>query len=105
MENNNKPSNKAPNKTMKQRFIILSLLLLSSPMIGMEPIVIYQYKISSGCIWETFRNDKIQPKYKGEIKNGKMDGLGILTLSIWREKYNRRLERGKGMEHEIYRLR
>ena len=63
---------------MKQRFIILSLLIISSPMIGMEPVVIFQYKISSGFVWETFGNDKIQPKYKGEIKNGKMDGLGIL---------------------------
>jgi hypothetical protein len=60
---------------MKQRFIILSLLIISSPMIGMEPIVIFQYKISSGFVWETFGNDKIHPKYKGEIKNGKMNGL------------------------------
>ena len=74
-QNNNPPLKQTPNKTMKQRFIILSLLIISSPMIGMEPIVIFQYKISSGFVWETFGNDKIHPKYKGEIKNGKMNGL------------------------------
>ncbi len=59
--------------------IILSFLLLSSPVIGEETGVLYQYETSSGIKWKTFGDGKVQPKYKGEIKNGKMDGLGVLT--------------------------
>ena len=33
----------------------------------------------TGIKWKTFVNEKVQPKYEGEIKNGKMDGLGVLT--------------------------
>ena len=64
---------------MKHLLIILiSFLLLSSPVIGEEPGVLYQYETSSGIQWKTFGDGKVQPKYKGEIKNGKMDGLGVL---------------------------
>ena len=48
-------------------------------MIGQETGVLYQYETSSGLVWKTFGDGKVQPKYKGEIKNGKMDGLGVLT--------------------------
>jgi hypothetical protein len=59
--------------------IILSfLLLLSSPVIGQKTGVLYQYETSSGIQWKTFGDGKVQPKYTGEIKNGKMDGLGVL---------------------------
>ena len=65
---------------MKHSLIILiSFLLLSSPVIGEETGVLYQYETSSGIKWKTFGDGKVQPKYKGEIKNGKMDGLGVLT--------------------------
>jgi len=47
--------------------------------IGQETGVLYQYETSSGIKWKTFGDGKVQPKYKGEIKNGKMDGLGVLT--------------------------
>jgi len=64
---------------MKHLLIILiSFLLLSSPVIGQETGVLYQYDTSSGIQWKTFGDGKVQPKYKGEIKNGKMDGLGVL---------------------------
>ncbi len=33
----------------------------------------------TGIKWKTFGNEKVQPKYEGEIKNGKMDGLRVLT--------------------------
>ena len=58
--------------------IILSILLLSSPVIGDEPVVLYQFETSTGLVWKTFGDGKVQPKYTGEIKNGKMDGLGVL---------------------------
>ena len=63
---------------MKHLLIILSILLLSSPVIGQETGVLYQYETSSGIQWKTFGDGKVQPKYKGEIKNGIMDGLGVL---------------------------
>ena len=64
---------------MRHILIILSiLLLLTSPLFGQETGVLYQYETSSGFVWKTFGDGKVQPKYKGEIKNGKMDGLGVL---------------------------
>ena len=65
---------------MKHLLIILSFLLLSSPVIGEEVGVLYQYETSTGIQWKTFGNEKVQPKYEGEIKNGKMDGLGVLIF-------------------------
>ena len=47
-------------------------------MIGQETGVLYQYETSSGIQWKTFGDSKVQPKYKGEIKNGVLDGLGVL---------------------------
>jgi len=64
---------------MKHLLILLSILLLSSPLLGQETGVLYQNKTSSGIKRKTFGNEKVQPKYEGEIKNGKMDGLGVLT--------------------------
>jgi len=56
---------------MKNLLIILiSILLLSSPVIGEETGVLYQYETPSGLVWKTFGNEKLQPKYEGEITNG-----------------------------------
>ena len=63
---------------MKHLLIILSFILLSSPVIGEETGVLYQYETSTGIKWKSFGDGKVQPKYKGEIKNGIMDGLGVL---------------------------
>jgi len=70
---------------MKNLLIILiSILLLSSPVIGQETGVLYQYETSSGIKWKTIGNEKVQPKYEGEIKNGDMwfilHGLGVITF-------------------------
>ena len=78
---------------MKHLLIIFSfLLLLSSPLFGQETGVLYQYKTSSGIKWKTFGNEKVQPKYKGEIKNGEPNGFGFQTykngnkyVGEWRE--------------------
>ena len=59
--------------------ILTSILLLSSPLFGQETGVLYLYETSTGEVWKTFGNEKVQPIYEGEIKNGKMDGLGVLT--------------------------
>ena len=71
---------------MKHLLILLLILLLSSPVVGQETGVLYLYETSSGFVWKTFGNEKLQPKYKGEIKNGKPEGFGNLTSSDG-EKY------------------
>ena len=65
---------------MKHLLILLiSILLLSSPVIGEETGVLYQYETSIGIEWKTSGDGKAQPNYKAEIKKGEMDGLGVLT--------------------------
>ena len=54
---------------MSHLLIILSLLLLTSPLFDQETGVLYQYKTSTGLVWKTFGNVKVQPKYEGEIKH------------------------------------
>ena len=66
---------------MKHLLIIISILLLSSPVIGQETNVLYQYKSSSGLVWKTFGNEKLQPKYEGQVENGIPNGQGIFTSS------------------------
>ncbi len=56
---------------MKHLIIILSILLLSFPLFGQETGVLYQYETSSGFVLKSFGDGKVQPKYKGEISNGK----------------------------------
>jgi len=63
---------------VKHLLIILSILLLSSPVIGQETGVLYQYETSSGFVLKSFGDGKVQPKYKGEITNGKPNGFGVL---------------------------
>ena len=45
----------------------------------MSKNTLYQYETSSGIQWKPSGNGNVQPKYEGEIKKGKMDGLGVLT--------------------------
>ena len=58
--------------------ILISFLLLSSPLFGQETGVLYQYETSTGIQWKTFGDVKVPPEYEGEIRNGKPDGFGIL---------------------------
>jgi hypothetical protein len=62
---------------VKYLFIILSILLISTSMFGQETGVLYQHETGSGFVWKTFGDGKVQPEYKGEIINGKMDGFGF----------------------------
>ena len=64
---------------MRHLLIYLSFLLLSSPLIGQETGVLYQYETTSGFVWKSVGNKKIQPKYEGEIKNGNPNGFGFIT--------------------------
>jgi len=58
--------------------ILISFLLLSSPLFGQETGVLYQYETSSGFVLKSFGDGKVQPKYKGEITNGNPNGFGVL---------------------------
>ena len=65
---------------MKQILIIaLACLLFTAPLLGQvqESGVLYLWEISEEKVWKSFGDDETQQKYKGEIKDGKPDGLGI----------------------------
>ena len=64
---------------MKQLIILLSILLLSSPVIGQETGVLYLYETSSGFVWKSFGDKDTQHKYKGQVENGKPNGQGTYT--------------------------
>jgi hypothetical protein len=63
--------------------ILISFLLLSSPVIGQEIGVLYQYETSSGFVLKSFGDGKVQPKYKGEITNGEPNGFGVLIYPFY----------------------
>ena len=58
---------------MKHLLILLSFLLLSSFVTSCDKKeeTLYRWETSSGIVWKTFGNEKLQPKYEGEWKDGK----------------------------------
>ena len=64
---------------MRHILLILSILLLSSPVIGQETGVLYRLWDGKIVVWKFFGDDDVNKKYEGEIKNGEPNGLGILT--------------------------
>jgi len=65
---------------MKHLLIILSILLLSSPVFGdnHKGETLYLWKTSSSVLWYRFGDKNTRPQYKGEVENGKPNGLGVL---------------------------
>ena len=61
--------------------ILISILLLSSPVIGdnHKGETIYRWKTSSGFVWKGFGNKDNHPIYKGDVENGKPNGVGFMT--------------------------
>ena len=64
---------------MKHLLILISFLLLGCVK-NQGTEFLYQYKTSSGVIFKSIGDGKVQPKYKGEITNGKPNGFGVLTF-------------------------
>ena len=64
---------------MKHLLIILSFLLLSSPVIGdnHKGETLYLWETSSGWVWKGFGDKDTHRVYKGEVENGVPNGLGI----------------------------
>jgi len=62
--------------------IILSFLLLSSPVIGDNHKGETLYRWGECCKedfkWMGFGDKETQPEYKGQVKNGKPNGLGVI---------------------------
>ena len=48
-------------------------------MLVQETSVLYQYETSTGLVWKTFGNGKVQPKYEGEITYVEPNGQGTYT--------------------------
>ena len=67
---------------MKHLLIILiSILLLSSPVIGdnHKGETLYQWgECCSDYVWKGFGDKETHPVYKGDVKDGKPNGLGFL---------------------------
>ena len=60
--------------------ILISILLLSSPVIGdnHKGETLYRWGECCDWVWKGFGDKEIQPKYQGDVENGKPNGLGIL---------------------------
>ena len=65
---------------MKHILILLSILLLSSPLFGNPKgeHTLYRWETSSGIQWREFGDKDIHPQYKGDVENGKPNGLGVI---------------------------
>ena len=71
------------------KIFTFSLLLLNSTLFGQGTYVLYQFKTSSGIQWKTFGDVKVQPMYKGEIKNGIPNGQGLYSYPDGRKYFGK----------------
>ena len=67
---------------MKHILIILSFLLLSSPVIsyGQSGKTLYGWGDFPDHVWKEFGDKETQKVYKGEVENGVPNGLGFLIF-------------------------
>jgi len=65
--------------------ILFSLLLLSSPVIGNshkgETLYRWENPSGDGYVWKGFGDKETHSVYKGDVKNGKPNGLGVIIYS------------------------
>ena len=67
---------------MKHILILLSLLILTFPLVAQETGVLYLTKVNGKFGWFENSNDIKDWKYEGEIKNGKPNGTGVLEYNL-----------------------
>jgi len=80
---------------MKYLLILLSLLILTFPLVAQETGVLYFKKVNGKFGWFESGNDKKHWKYIGEIKKGKPNGTGVLSHTFG--KYSGEVK--NGMQH------
>ena len=63
---------------MKHLLILLSILLISSPVIGESKTIetLYEWKTSSGIQWREIGDKDFHAKYIGDVMIGKPHGIG-----------------------------
>ena len=66
---------------MKHLFIVITILIFSTPVIGNKHKgeTLYVLGVYPDWEWVEFGNKETQPKYQGQVKDGKPNGLGVLT--------------------------
>ena len=81
---------------MKPLLIILSILLLSSPVIGdnHKGETLYRWGKYPDYVWKGFGDKDTHPVYKGDVENGEPKGKGIETFPNG-EKYVGEFKDGK----------
>ena len=83
--------------------IVISFLLFSSPVIGNSHKggTLYLWETSSGDVWKGFGDKHTHSKYKGEVKNGKPNGLGVIIYtdgSKYVGRWNNGIREGQGSQ-------
>ena len=65
---------------MKHLLILISILLLSSPVIGdnHKGETLYGWGNTLPYVWKGVGDKETQHKYQGQVKDGKPNGLGVL---------------------------
>ena len=66
---------------VKHQLILLSILLLSSPVNGHPKgkHTLLRWETSYGYKWVKFRGIDTHPDNQGDVENGKTNGVGIMT--------------------------
>jgi len=88
---------------MRHILIIISLLLLTSPLFGdsHNGKILYGWETSSGIQLRDFGDKDIYPQYKGDVENRKSNGLGIMTFPDGR-KYEGDWQNGEKPGHGTF---
>ena len=83
---------------VKHILILLSLLILTFPLVAQETGVLYLKKVNGKFGWFENGNDKKHWKYIGEIKKGKPNGTGVLshTFGKYSGEVNNGIVHGQG---------
>ncbi len=80
---------------MKHILILISLLILTLPLVAQETGVLYFKEVNGKYGWFENGDDKKDWKYIGEIINGKPNGTGVLSSTFG--KYSGEVK--NGMKH------